>query len=70
VGSVAQRLPTEGMPHSHGFPEGGHHLVPVRETFASGLRAHYHVTNRSPSAVWDVLGDRYTELYVLWSKET
>lgn len=43
--------PAQGVPHGHGLPQSGQHLVPVCDPHAAGLWADDHVTQVLAPAV-------------------
>lgn len=61
-------LSQKRMPHSYWFPEGGHHLVPVRQSLSCGLGGDDDVPNRRSSPVWRVFCYSHPQLNVLQHK--
>lgn len=48
--------PAQRVPHGHGLPQGGQHLVPVGDAHATGLWANDHMTQVFAPAVLRGLG--------------
>lgn len=53
--------PAQWVPHGHGLPQGGQHLVPVGDAHATGLRADDHMTKVLAPAVLRGLGHRHPQ---------
>lgn len=53
--------PAQRVPHGHGLPQGGQHLVPVGDAHATGLRADDHMTQVLAPAVLRGLGHRHSQ---------
>lgn len=53
--------PAQRVPHGHGLPQCGQHLVPVGDANAAGLRADDHMTQVLAPAVLRGLGHRHPQ---------